>query len=133
MALYCTEGQYSVKEGIKTNQLGDCVSSLFQIYQALFFNILVKRGKNYFIKQWKKDTALLCLTAHFLSSLVTIIQGSKFPESTTISLIDFMKSTPLLIFVLSLVPKTTWGSTVIKLYWAHLCHHLLVPWTGRVE
>lgn len=37
MALYCTEGQYSVKEGIKTNQLGDCVSSLFQIYQAHFF------------------------------------------------------------------------------------------------
>lgn len=36
MALYCTEGQYSVKEGIKTNHLSDCVSSLFQIYQALF-------------------------------------------------------------------------------------------------
>ena len=54
MALYCTEGQYSVKEGIKTNQLGDCVSSLFQIYQAHFLfskNIPVKRGKNYFVKQ----------------------------------------------------------------------------------
>lgn len=52
MALYCTEGQYSVKEGIKTKQLRDYVSFLFQIYQApFFFNIPVKRGKNYFIKQ----------------------------------------------------------------------------------
>lgn len=37
MALYCAEGQYSVKEVIKTNQLNGCVSSLFQIPQALFF------------------------------------------------------------------------------------------------
>lgn len=71
-----------------------------------------------------KDIALLCLTAHFLPSLVTAIHGSKFPESTIIPLLDLMDSVPPHIFVLSLIPKSTWDSTVIKLCSdANLCCH----------